>query len=232
MFTVKYNGRSCDEVGLKVAKRPNIPTPQKRITEIVIPGRSGALHIDEGAYEEIEIQIEFNFSENSGNWGAALRSVRKWMHGSGDGRLIFSDDEQYFYKVSAVQTDGDTERNVKRLGYLTVIFVCDPFMYSLAGEEAIDLPCTLTNDGECSMPVYKITGEGLCTLSVNGKSVSVNVGQEITIDTDLRLVFRGQAMENTAVTGDLSSLWLVTGENEIRITDGFAASVVPRWRYL
>ena len=232
MFTVNYNGQNCVDVGLKAVKRPNIPTSQKRITEIVIPGRSGALHIDEGTYEGIEIPVEFNFIETPGNWAATLRKARGWIHGSGDGRLVFSDDDQYFYKVNYVRTDGDTERSLKRLGYLTAVFVCDPYVYSLAGDEAVSLPGTLQNEGEKSLPVYQISGEGMCTLSVNGESVTINVGQEITIDTDLLIAFRGEAIENTAVTGDLDVLRLKTGENVIEITDGFTASVVPRWRYL
>ncbi len=232
MYTVRYNGCKCTDVGLKVAKRPNIPIPQKRIIEIIIPGKSGALHVDEGTYEGIEILVEFNFSQPPNEWGVALRKIRKWLHGKGDGRLIFSDDEQFFYKVSYVRADDDIERKLKRLGYLEAVFVCEPFTYSIEGDTVISIPCVLQNDGEVADPLYQISGEGVCTLTVNGNSVTANVGQELIIDTELLIAFRGEAIENTAVTGDLEALRLQAGENSIEITEGFTATVVPRWRYL
>ena len=232
MYTVSFNGYNCTDVGLKVKKRPNIPIPQKRITEIVIPGKSGSLHVDEGTYEEIEIYLEFNFTCSDNGWGESMRKIRKWLHGKGDKKLIFSDDDQFFYKVSYVRTEEDTERRIKKLGYLTVIFVCEPYVYSVVGDVAILLPCDLQNNGEIAAPLYRISGEGVCTLSVNGNSVTANIGQELAIDTDLLVAFRGDAIENTATTGDLEALRLQPGENTIEITDGFTATVVPRWRYL
>lgn len=232
MYTVSYNGYSCTDVGLKVAKRPNIPTPQKRITEVIIPGRSGALHVDQGTYEEIEICVEFNFSCAPNDWAAALRKIRKWLYRQGNCRLSFSDDDQFYYKVSNVRTEEDAERKLKKFGYLKPVFVCEPYTYSVEGDTAISIPCVLQNDGEAVAPLYQISGEGVCTLTVNGNSVTANVGQELIIDTDLLIAFRGEDIENTAVTGDLEALRLRAGENSIEVTEGFTATVVPRWRYL
>ena len=39
-------------------------------------------------------------------------------------------------------------------------------------------------------------------------------------------------MENTSVTGDYEDLYLKPGYNEIEITEGFEAKVIPNWRSL
>lgn len=87
--------------------------------------------------------------------------------------------------------------------------------------------------GEESHPVYKILGEGVCTLTVNGKTMTANVGQNLTIDTDRQLAYRSDGtLNNTAVTGNYEDLVLVEGDNKVTITDGFDLKVIPYWRYL
>ena len=91
----------------------------------------------------------------------------------------------------------------------------------------------LYNPYALSKPIYMITGEGMCTLTVNGKSVTANVGQNLTINTDLMLAYRKDGtMMNTAVTGDYEDLWLNSGENSITITSGFSLAIIPNWRCL
>ena len=59
------------------------------------------------------------------------------------------------------------------------------------------------------------------------------VGQNVTIDTELMIAYRMDGtMENTSVTGDYEDLYLKPGYNEIEITEGFEAKVIPNWRSL
>lgn len=61
----------------------------------------------------------------------------------------------------------------------------------------------------------------------------VNVGQNLTIDTDRQLAYRSDGtLNNTAVTGNYEDLVLVEGDNKVTITDGFDLKVIPYWRYL
>ena len=206
--------------------------PEKRITEITVPGRSGRLHIDEGTYEPIELIVQFNFCQKPNGWAEVMRKIRKWLLAEENQKLIFSDDPFCYYKVSHVRLEDNAERKMKRLGYFEAVFSCDPYTYGTNGDMEIGIPCTLYNDGEVAMPLYKIKGEGMCTIRVNNISVTANVGQELMIDVDRMMAYRGNEMQNTAVSGDIGELKLVPGQNAIQITEGFEAVVVPRWRYL
>ena len=232
MYTAVYNNRDCRELGLKIVKRPDIPAPSKRVTEITIPGRSGRLHIDEGTYDPIEISVHFNFCQMSGDWAAVLREIRKWLLSEKDKRLFFSDDPFYYYKVNFVRLEEKAERKMKKLGYMEVVFSCDPYVYARQGDVEISIPCKLYNDGEIALPLYKITGEGVCTLTVNTAAVTANVGQELMIDVEKMMAYREKEVQNTAVSGDIGELKLVAGENVIMITEGFSCTVMPRWRYV
>lgn len=82
-------------------------------------------------------------------------------------------------------------------------------------------------------PIYKITGNGICTLTVNGKAMKATVGQNLTIDTERMIAYRKDGtMMNTSVSGDYEDLYLKPGENEISITQGFTLTVIPNWRRL
>ena len=82
-------------------------------------------------------------------------------------------------------------------------------------------------------PIYKISGNGTCILTVNGKNMSATVGQNLTIDTDLMIAYRTDGdINNIAVTGNYEDLWLQEGENTISITSGYDLSIIPNWRTL
>ena len=82
-------------------------------------------------------------------------------------------------------------------------------------------------------PIYKITGEGECTLVVNDGKMVANIGQNLTIDTGRKLAYREDGtLSNTSVTGDYDNLILIEGRNKIEITDGFELKVIPNWRRL
>ena len=91
----------------------------------------------------------------------------------------------------------------------------------------------IDNQFDFCKPIYKISGEGVCTLSVNGKSMTANIGQNLTIDTELMLAYRTDGtLMTTSVNGDYEDLWLSEGENTVTITNGFTLTVIPRWRIL
>ena len=69
-------------------------------------------------------------------------------------------------------------------------------------------------------------------LTVNGKTMTADVGQKITIDTDRELAYRKDKLSNTAVSGKYDDLYLQEGENEITITEGFDLKIIPNWRCL
>ena len=70
-------------------------------------------------------------------------------------------------------------------------------------------------------------------LTVNGNKMTANVGQNLTIDTDLMIAYRTDGTsQNTEVTGEYEDLWLPPGENSVSVTAGFSLTVIPNWRCL
>lgn len=229
MYAIVYKGVSSLEMGIfPKDRRIQIPPAERDVTVIEVPGRDGALHIDNQRYKTISIPVNFNYKTNEDDVMFVFRKVKKWLSGSGKFKITY--DSEYFYKCSNVIIN-----NFKisgRICEFTAIFDCEPFAYSEAGQYEITNPVYIYNDGYIAKPTYRIVGEGMCTLGVNGNAITVNVGQEVIINTSLMIAHRNGINVNTTVTGNIEDMILKEGDNHINITQGFTLYTTPEWRYL
>lgn len=230
MYNISYKGVNCSGIGIIPVRRPSVPAPAIRVTETEIPGRDGVLVETDGCYEPITIPVEFNYLVPQDRWMDAYRKAKRWL--TGTGWLVLEDDQGHMYKVLYVKIT-DTERTSRRLGNFTAEFTCDPYSYLVSGQREYPVDDVLYNPYMISHPVYKITGEGVCTVRVNGNAMTANVGQNITIDTERMIAYREDGtLRNTEVAGDYEELYLKEGDNTISVTDGFEVVVRPNWREL
>lgn len=229
MYWIEYNNVKNTDFGVAVTTRPTIPAPEPRGDYVQIAGRDGELLITDHTYNNIVIDVALNFVRPPVKVAESYRKLKSWIKGGGTLRL--GDDSEVFYKVKMAQIVSPSRRG--KLGMDAVAeFVCDPYAYFYSGLVPIGAG-VIYNPYDTSHPIYKITGEGLCTITVNDKTITANVGQNLTIDSDLFIAYRtdGTAM-NTAVTGDYANLWLPYGRNNVSITSGFNLSIIPNWRAL
>lgn len=232
MYDITYNGIAAVEYGVRVIERPDIPAAKKQITEIEIPGRDGVLIETDGTYDDIEIKVSLNYMTEKELWAQVYRDIKRWLLSDGKRELQFSDDLDYFYKVKHVEV-GESSRISKCIGVITPTFLCEPFSYLISGKYEHDLEEVLYNPYHTAHPIYKIAGEGVCTLTVNGKEITANVGQNLTVNTELMLAYREDGtIMNTSVSGDYQDLYLQSGENEVSISAGVELKVIPNWRCL
>lgn len=60
MFSFNFRGKnSFSDYGVYISKRLSIPSSERRITNVVIPGKSSSLRFDENTYEDIAIAVEW-----------------------------------------------------------------------------------------------------------------------------------------------------------------------------
>lgn len=231
MNDFEYNSRKASEFRVYMKTFPSIPVPQKRYREVEVSGKDGK-YLEEDGYEDIVIQLELNFIMKDERWYGQTRRIKNWLLDGANKELIFEDDAAFFYKVKKV-TVGEVEHTTARIGNLTVNFECDPYIYlrdgqiKMSNEEAEYNPCLLCK------PVYYITGEGFCTLTVNEKNMKANVGRSLIINTERMLAYReDKTLQNTAVTGIYEDLYLKPGRNKISVSPGFSLQIKPNWRCL
>lgn len=227
---IEYNNIRGSTLKIFARERPSMPAARKRRREITIPGRDGSLYTTDGDYEPKEIPVQFNYIGPPEEWAARWRAAQKWLSAE-NSTLKFSDDSGFFYKVAYVELE-ENERPTEKIGIFEATFITrDGLSYLVEGQEKYDAKDVLLNFYEVAHPTYLITGEGECTLTVNGNAMTANVGQNLTIDTDRLLAYRENGtLQNTEVTGDFRKLYLQEGENNISISSGFGLKVIPNWR--
>ena len=229
-YDIIINDESGFERNIYVVKRPDMPAPVKRYQVEKIPNLDGELYYDEGTFEDLVIDVELNYMCAADEWNEKFRECKKWILGAKT--LQFSDDLMYFYKVKKVEIDINN-RMSKKIGRFNVEFTVDPYCYLTIGNVESTLKMCEFNPYEIAHPIYLIKGEGMCTLSVNGKIMTANVGQNLTIDTERKLAYRADGtLMNTTVTGDYEDLYLVNGNNSIEISTNFELKIIPNWRVL
>lgn len=226
-FTFTYNGINSEAMGVKVHTRPSIPPAAEVVEEYDIPN-AGKHYYHTGRVEDIQIPVQCSFVAELNAFQETAREVSAWLSGGTDHKLIFSDDNDWFYRVKKV-TGGDSfQRSLKVAAIFTITFVCEGFAYARDGER----PSTsFTNYYETSKPLYSLTGNAAGSLTINGKSFAVNVNQNLFIDTERMIAYRSNGdLVNSSITGDYEDMWLPHGENSISVSDGLTLSVYPRWR--
>ena len=93
--------------------------------------------------------------------------------------------------------------------------------------------CSKCGICQADCPIYKITGNGPCTLTVNGKTMTATVTDNISIDTERMITYDSSGnLKNTSVSGNYEDLYLQPGENTVTVSSGFTCTVIPNWRCL
>lgn len=230
-YDISIDGIVASSIGLLVVKRPDFPSPKKRYNEQVVLGRDGKLYQDTGLYEDIDIQIEFNYMTSPDNWHNVWRKAKKWLLSSYGKKLMCSDDISMYYLIKKVEIDTNV-RNSLRIGKFSVSFTIDPYTYLTDGIKKYELTGNIVNFFEVSKPIYYISGEGMCTITINNHEIKANVGQNLIIDVYRKMAFRDNgALENVAISGDFDDMVLIEGVNEISISpSSFKLQIQPNWR--
>ncbi len=199
-----FNGVSSADMGIIIAERPHITSPQRDIEYISVPGRSGDIINDNERFNNAEISYNVNIIADERPLNLMARKIKSWLQGrSGYFRLTDTYDLLY-YRLAAYSSALDIEDKVNKIGITTITFNCKPFKYRIDGEREIALaaPTTLYNPEEWpSAPDIKKYGAGAVTLQINNNSFYVsNVDEYIEIDSELQSAFKGTTLQNSKIS--------------------------------
>lgn len=230
-YFVDQNGaKSCD-FHIFFEEYPKIKLGQQKYEKKTVPGK-GNVYYETGTYSDTEIKmtVDVNTVMADTERMAAYTRAREFLLGCKT--ISFCDSPEYFYKVKYMEL-GNVDQYAENAGDFDVSIICEPGVFIVNGILEYAFNDVLQNPYSACKPEYRIVGEGICELTVNGQIMRANVGQNLTINTDLMLAYREDGtLQNTEVTGDYTSLYLKPGENTISITEGFELVVVPNWRCL
>lgn len=215
------NKNSYTDFGILIAKRPNISMPKRRVSNVIIPGRSSSLKFDEGTYDDITITLECSIIDKK-DIIEKIDKIKEWLVITGESDLIFSFEQNKKYTAQVVNAI-DFKQTLKYTSSFPIIFNCKPFKYSVE-EKIITITknnSTIYNEGTFqSEPVIKVHGSGDIKLKINDDEVTVKkVDGYVTVDSVLKDCYKDEVLKNGDMIGEFPVLKI--GKNVV----GFSENV-------
>lgn len=173
VYDFTWKGRSAHEdFGVEVLEIGSTVIAERRDTATAIPGRSGLVHSQDGAVEEVEHTITIYLPYEQGRHCAPMGDIRKWLKGYG--RLALStipDRYMLAHITDQISLDPIIEGFADRKG--RVIFRCDPWLYHTdAPEITLTENAVLSNPGTApAAPIITINATGDMDLMIGGQTI-------------------------------------------------------------
>ena len=237
MISFKFAGKnSYDNFGIIISKRPNLPSPKRRVAYIDIPGRDSSLTYDERTYENITIGVECRIKD--GNLIDKIDEIKAWLFSVGESDLIFSIQEDKKYRAQVVNSI-DFSQIAKKFSEFIIIFNCRPFKYAVSNNIITinQSGTSIINEGSiASKPVIRVTCNESGEFKINDYEVKiVDFNGTIIIDSELEEVFSYIEGEMINASNNISGEFPVidVGDNLLSFSGGISKiEITPNWRWL
>ena len=233
MFSFNFRGKnSFSDYGVYISKRPSIPSPKRRITNVVIPGKSSSLRFDENTYEDITIAVECSIKDDI--LPNKIDEIKEWLLAYGESDLVFSNQHNKKYIAQVVNVI-DFTQVLKYISKFVIVFNCRPFKYEVESN-VIEMIAegSVTNPGSIySEPIIKIFGSGDINLTINSEVIKLKeVINHIILDSVQQNCYNEDIENlNSKMTGEFPKFEI--GENNISWTGSVSkVEVIPNWRWL
>jgi phage-related protein len=195
-----WRGVSSDTHGVVVTRLPPVMIAGKRDNAIVVPGRSGALHEQDGAWDEIMLPIEFYLPYDQGGSVAALETLAAWLQGTDWLTLSNRPGKRFRARLTdPVTLSSFVEGFNDRISAIN--FWADPFAYEATPTiETKTSAFNLTRVGNIeAYPLITLTATGDITLTIGDKTLAITgVPGSCIIDVAGGLIYSG----STNLTGN------------------------------
>lgn len=228
-----FNGMNSDSLSLSVLGERTYNLPDRRVTAQGVYGRSGALLIDEKAYNNIQqvYSCTLDASEYSGGIDEALALLAAQLHVSGYKKLTDSWHPGTFRLASFssaldVSPLKPVENAPHRMANFDISFNCKPQRYLDSGDVLVQNAATLTNPTAFdAYPLIEVSGAGTYTIGDFSFTV-LNGAGSVTIDCETMDAYSGTENKNNFIELPLENI-VIPGGATVSITGSM--DVKPRW---
>lgn len=224
------DGRSTEDFNTWISGGGTFDSPERDVELVSVPGRNGDLAIDNGRFNNIEVEYECFISKDLEYNIHALRSYL----GSLTGYKVLEDTYHPEVYRLALFTSGvkvkPTTRNLA--GEFTLTFNCKPQRCFKSGKDPIEY----TQDGTIvnftnfdARPLIRVYGTG--TFGVGEDTITITQANEYTdIDCDLMDAYKGSVNCNSNIVLNSGKFpTLPSGESGISLDGVDKVIVYPRW---
>lgn len=230
-----FNGFRSTDKGLTIEKCPSVSTGQRVVNKVSVPGRSGDLVIDTGAYGNYTQPYEIWFKDKRRGTTRAARDIAQWLL-SGTGYLQLEDTyDPEVFRLAMFTGPLDVENWMLMAGRATLEFDCQPQRWLKGGQNPISVESgqRLFNAWQPALPLIRVTGTGNGSLTVGGSTFTISdMPGAITLDSETQDAYTGDPYVNLNNNVKVSGGYpvLQAGETAVSFSGGITAvQITPRW---
>lgn len=230
-ITVIYDGQDLSDFGFAFEKAVD-ETSYNSYDEYYIPGREGALHIENGSTKNVKREYDLaiigpNMQNKLDNLTSFLLSRKGYK------RLEDSLHPNEYYDAIFKTSISPTIPRDRQKGIAVIEFERKPQRWLKSGEDAIEV-----EDGDElenptlfeSLPLIRCYGAG--TLNIGNQYITISANSYEYIDIDCQLMDARHEMTNCNSYVTFSTDGFITlkaGTNGIEITGFTKVEITPRW---
>lgn len=227
-----FKGVNSRDMGVQVESYPPIMRAPKRVKQVNVPGRAGALILSEGdaVYDAYTRRMKIAIRNDD-----TLDDVLAWL--SGEGPFVSGNEPERVYQV-AMQQAFTADKLYHGVYHGELQMLTQPFK-GIFPELALSIAATRTlhNPGSVpSLPMVVCTGSGSRSITIEDVTFQIasNAPATVTIDCEACMITGGgRSLEDcvTMLAGEFPSF--PVGECSICREGTFTSvQLMPRWRWL
>lgn len=241
---IEYNGRNSREFPAYITKKTAYDKPEKDISFISIPGRSGDIIIDNNKYKNINIEYGIKFfcdnitGRNNFDFNALYHRIADWLIPSSEYLTLTDSYEPEYFRKACLTSSIKLSQPHYQVGSFSVTFTCKPHKYRHDGEKVLTLMENnnyITNEENAeSLPyirIYPLNAGSASVFSAGGTTYTVtSMPEYVDIDSETMNVFKGTTNYNNNFSAQKFPV-LMPGENLVHFVSNIQKiELKPRWR--
>lgn len=228
------DGEWASDKGITLSRPVSFSAAVPRTQSINIPGRNGALHIDEGAFNVRSGTVDcyaLNVSDVTGK----MADIVGWLfQPDGYRKLEVSDDTGHYWYARIVNA-GQIAARLSILNPFSIEFECKPFRMVNGSENsiAVDNLTILSNPTKFNAyPILYVDASAEGTISNTYGSIDILAIGSYKIDCEDMRAYRGSEAVDYLISSEAFP-YLPPGASGLSISGGITSlRVAPRWHTL
>lgn len=219
--------------GIYISGEGIYDAPERAIEMVTIPGRNGALAMDEGRFENIEIHYPAGtFANSQNNFASKVSTFRNILCSRYSYARLTDDYHPDEFRLALYKSGLEVAPvNYNDAGEFDIIFECKPQRFLTSGEtkQTFTASGSISNPTAfSSKPLITVTGTG--TLTIGGVAITFTQSPT-TIDCDTMEAYNGTTNRNGTITMSPNKFpELAPGSNSFTKTSGITKiEITPRW---
>lgn len=229
-----FGGENSLDYSLNIEEYPEYNTPERVIERYQVPGRSGDLVFDTGAYQNVVQRYNVYLKAEPVKTHEAARQTARWLQAPGGYRRLEDSYDPEVYRMAMFTGPTDVSNWFAKYGRAELEFDCMPQRYLKSGEYPVEIENQghLFNPGMEATPLILIRGAGSGSITLGEYNVQIqSIPQAgLYLDCDTQNAYSGEVNENNLISLSNGFPVLPPGDTKVGWSGGITdVQITPRW---